>query len=110
MSKSALLRYLGDFRLKSFVILIQGNSKSNHLGAQGTFNLWLVSVSFGLTLTPKALTSSVPHVRVTPNPLHRESSILQTSSSPASPSTRDSYNVIDTAGGESSSLAYRTVH
>jgi len=34
----ALLRYLSEFQLiKGFVVLILGNSKSNHLGAQGTF-------------------------------------------------------------------------
>jgi len=37
MGKFALLRYLSEFRL-SFVVLIIGNSKSNHLDSQGTFN------------------------------------------------------------------------
>ena len=32
----AVLRYLSEFRLKSFVVLIIENSKSFHLGAQGT--------------------------------------------------------------------------
>jgi len=35
MGKFALLSYLSEFR---FVVLIIGNSKSNHLVAQGTFN------------------------------------------------------------------------
>jgi len=39
MSKFDLLRHVSEFRLKSSVVLIIGNSKSNHLGAQGTFNL-----------------------------------------------------------------------
>ena len=30
---------------KSFVVLIRGNSNSNHLGVQGTFNLEYVRVS-----------------------------------------------------------------
>jgi len=39
MVEFALLRYLSEFRLttESFVVLIMGNSKSNHLGVQGTF-------------------------------------------------------------------------
>ena len=32
-----MLRYLSEFRLKRYVVLIIGNSKSFHLGAQGTF-------------------------------------------------------------------------
>jgi len=38
MVKFALLRYLSEFRLRVTIVLIIGNSKSNHLGAQGTFN------------------------------------------------------------------------
>jgi len=38
MVKFALLRYLSEIRLRVFVVLIIGNSKSFHLGAQGTFN------------------------------------------------------------------------
>jgi len=39
MGKFALLMYIVHERVstKSFVVLIIGNSKSNHLGAQGTF-------------------------------------------------------------------------
>ena len=37
MGKFALLVCMSEFRLKSFVVLIAGKSKSNHLGAQGTF-------------------------------------------------------------------------
>jgi len=39
MVKFALLRYLRRVSTQSFVVLIIGNSKSNHLGAQGIFNL-----------------------------------------------------------------------
>jgi len=35
--KFDLLMYINEFRLKSFVVLIIGNSMSIHLGAQGTF-------------------------------------------------------------------------
>jgi len=40
MGKFALLRYLIPERVstKGFVVLIIGNSRSNHSGAQGTFN------------------------------------------------------------------------
>jgi len=41
MGKLALLRYLGEVSAKRFVVLSVENSKSNHLGAQGTFNLKL---------------------------------------------------------------------
>jgi len=53
MVKFALLRYLSEFRLKSFIVLIIGNSKSFHLGAQGTFNPCseLKELGFGLGLT-----------------------------------------------------------
>jgi len=37
MGKFALLRYLSEVSTKNFVGLIIENSKSNHLGAQGTF-------------------------------------------------------------------------
>jgi len=39
MGKFALLRYLSEFLTKGFVVLSIANSKSKHLGAQGTFNL-----------------------------------------------------------------------
>jgi len=39
MVKFALLRYLSEVSIKSFVVLIIGNSKSFHLGAQGTFKV-----------------------------------------------------------------------
>ena len=52
MVKFALLRYLIPERVstKSFVVLIIGNSKSFHLGAQGTFNTTLASVAGVLCL------------------------------------------------------------
>jgi len=38
VGKFALLRSLSEFRLKSSVVLMIGNSTSNHFGAQGTLN------------------------------------------------------------------------
>ena len=32
----ALLAYMSEFRLRNFGVLIPGNSRSNHLGAEGT--------------------------------------------------------------------------
>jgi len=37
MVKFALRRYLSESRTTSVIVWIIGNSKSNHLGAQGTF-------------------------------------------------------------------------
>jgi len=38
MGKFALLVYMSEVSTKSFVVLIRGSSKLNHLGAQGTLN------------------------------------------------------------------------
>jgi len=40
MGKFALLMYMSEFRLRVVVVLMIGNSKSNHLGAQGTFKAY----------------------------------------------------------------------
>jgi len=40
---------------KSFVVLMIGNSKSNHFGAQGTFNLTICVLFFFSTLEMKHL-------------------------------------------------------
>ena len=37
MGNFALLMYMSEFRRRVFVVLVIGNSKSNHLNAQGTF-------------------------------------------------------------------------
>ena len=43
MGKFALLVYMSEFRLR-FVVLSTGSSKSNHLGAQSTFDPTLLSL------------------------------------------------------------------
>jgi len=49
MGTFALLRYLSEFRLRVFVVLIIGNSRTNHVGAQGTFQTNRTRICMGFT-------------------------------------------------------------